>query len=138
MAKETDKEKQQELMFKLQMYEQQIQQIQQQMEAVEHAVIELNSLNLELDELKGKKGKEIFASVGRGIFAKAKLLSEDLMVDIGEKTFVKKNIPNTKKILEEQIKKLKDIQKELQDNLEKLNEELTNTFMDAQKEHAHN
>ena len=68
----------QELMIKFQMFEQQIQQIQQQLEAVEKGTVELSSLNLGLDELKGAKGKEIMAPIGRGIFAKAKLISEDL------------------------------------------------------------
>ena len=45
---------QQELIMKLSMFEQQIQQIQQQLQAVEQALAELNSLNLGLDELIGK------------------------------------------------------------------------------------
>lgn len=136
MAKETkdiNKEKdQQELMLKLSMYEQQIQQLQQQLQAIEQAIVEMNSLNLGLDELVGSEGKEILAQIGRGIFAKTKLLSEELTVDIGGKNFVKKSIPDTKKIIEEQIRKLEDVKKELEDNLEKINEELTKTFMSAQ------
>jgi len=136
MAKETkdmDKEKnQQELMYKLSAYEQQIQQLQQQLQAIEQAIVEMDSLNLGLDELVGSEGKEILAQIGRGIFAKTKLFSEELIVDIGGKNFVKKSIPDTKKIIEEQIEKLEDVKKELEDNLEKINEELTKTFMSAQ------
>ena len=136
MAKETkeiNKEKdQQELMLKLSMHEQQIQQLQQQLQAIEQAIVEMDSLNLGLDELVGSKDKEILAQIGRGIFAKTKLLSEELIVDIGGKNFVKKSIPDTKKIIEEQIKKLEDVKKELENNLEKINEELTKTFMSAQ------
>ena len=125
---------QEELMQKLGMYEQQIMQLQQQLEAVEQAIVEMNSLVLGLDELVGKEGKEILAPIGRGIFAKTKLISEDLTVDIGGKNFVKKSIPETKKLIEDQVKKLEEVKKELEDNLEKINEELTKTFMDAQKE----
>jgi len=136
MAKETkdmDKEKdQQELMYKLSAYEQQIQQLQQQLQAIEQAIVEMDSLNLGLDELVGSKDKEILAQIGRGIFAKTKLLSEELIVDIGGKNFVKKSIPDTKKIIEEQIEKLEDVKKELEGNLEKINDELTKTFMSAQ------
>ena len=83
-------EAQQELMFKLSMFEQQIQQIQQQLQAVEQGVAELTSLNLGLEEIVGSEGKEIMAPIGRGIFVKAKLLSEELIVDVGGKNFVKK------------------------------------------------
>lgn len=125
---------QEELMYKFQMYEQQIMQLQQQLEAVEQAIVEMNSLILGLGELTGAKEKEILATIGKGIFVKTKLISEDLIVDVGGKNFVKKSIPETKKLIEDQVIKLKEVKKELEDNLEKINEELTKTFMDAQKE----
>ena len=125
---------QEELMYKLQMYEQQIQQLQQQLEAVEQAIVEMTSLVLGLDELVGSKDKEILAPIGRGIFVKTKLISEDLTVDVGGKNFVKKSIPETKKLIQDQVIKLKEVKKELEGNLEEINNELTTTFMNAQKE----
>ncbi len=125
---------QEELMYKLQMYEQQIQQLQQQLEAVEQAIVEMTSLVLGLDELVGSKDKEILAPIGRGIFVKTKLISEDLTVDVGGKNFVKKSIPETKKLIQDQVIKLKEVKKELEGNLEDINNELTTTFMNAQKE----
>jgi len=124
---------QQELMFKLQMFEQQMQQIQQQMQAVERAIVEMNSLNFGLDDLVGKKDKEILAPIGRGIFTKAKLISEELIVDIGGKNFVTKSIPQTKKLIQGQIKKLNEVQRELGENLEQIGEEFNNMIMEAQK-----
>ena len=121
---EKNQQAQQELMFKLQMFEQQAQQIQQQLQAIEQAIIEMSSLNLGLDELKGSEGKEIMAPIGKGIFAKTKLLSEELTVDVGGKNFVKKSIDDTKKLINKQIKKLEDIKKDLEDNLEMLGREL--------------
>lgn len=119
-----DEQKQQELMMKLQMFEQQAQQIQQQLQAIEQAIVEMNSLNLGLDELMGSEGKEIMAPIGRGIFVKTKLLSEELTVDVGGRNFVKKNIPDAKKLIETQIVKLEEVKKELEDNLEDLGKEL--------------
>jgi prefoldin alpha subunit len=124
---------QQELMFKLSVFEQQIQQVQQQLQAVEQGILEMNSLNLGLDELVGSTGKEILAPIGRGIFAKTKLLSEDLTVDVGEKKFVKKTIPETKKIIEEQIKKLEDVYKQLTKSLNDLNDDLEKVMTEAQE-----
>jgi prefoldin alpha subunit len=131
---------QQELAMQFQMFEQQIRMIQEQLQAVEQAILELGSLNLGLDELIGKKDKEILAPVGRGIFASARLISEELLVDIGDKNFVKKSIPETKKILQEQIKKLEKVKEELNAELEKINSELTTVFMKHQEMqgHSHN
>ena len=123
---------QQELMVKFQMFEQQIQAVQQQLQAVEQTLVDMNSLNLGLDELVGKGGNEILAPIGRGIFVKTKLISEELIVDIGGKNFVKKSIPDTKKLIEEQIKKLESAREELNTELDKINSELTKVMVEAQ------
>ncbi len=128
--------KEQELMFKLSMYEQQIQQMQQQLQVIEQTIVDLSTLNLGLDELVGSKDKEIFAHIGQGIFAKAKILSEELAVDIGGKNLVKKSIPEIKEMIGNQIKKLEEIRKEIEENLEKINEELTETFAKGQGNHV--
>ncbi len=119
-----EQEKKQELIFRLGMFEQQIHQMQEQMEAVEKGINDLGSLNFGLDELRGYVGKEILSPLGKGIFVKTKLASEDLTVDIGGRNFVKKSIPETKEIIEEQIKKLIIIKKEINGNLEKISDEM--------------
>jgi len=128
-----NQQNQQELLFKLSMFEQQIQQIQQQLNAIEQGIVELSSLNLGLGEIIGSEGKEIFAPVGKGIFAKTKLLSEDLIMDVGGKNFVKKSIPETQKIVKEQIKRLDEVKKELNENLEVTSEELNRLIKSVDK-----
>jgi len=120
----TEENNEQELLFKFSMFERQIREIQQQLEAVERGIIDLNSLNLGLDELIGSVGKEIYAPMGKGIFVKAKLTSEELNVDIGNGNLVKKTIPETKSLIEEQIKKLEQLKDELERNLEQLGDEI--------------
>lgn len=127
-----EQEKKQELIFKLGMFEQQIHQLQEQMEAVERGINDLGSLGFGLDELKGNIGKEILSPLGRGIFVKAKLASEDLTVDIGGKNFVRKGIHETKEIIEEQIKKLIAVKNELNDNLEKIGEDMRKALEEFQ------
>lgn len=124
--------KQQELMFKLTMFEQQIKQLQEQLQAVEQAVLEVSTLNAGLEDIKAGKG--IMASVGKGIFVKAKLISEDLIVDVGDKNFVKKNIPETQKLIKTQIKKLGEVKQELETRLEEVNHEVMQVINDAQEE----
>jgi len=118
----------------LSMYEQQIQQIQQQIQAVEKGKIELKSLKIGLGGLVGSKDKEVLAPVGRGIFSETKLTSEKMLVDVGGGNFVKKTIPETQEIIEKQIKKLEEVKIELEENLQKLLEELQITFAEAEKE----
>jgi prefoldin alpha subunit len=126
-------ENEQEIMYKFGMFEQQIRELQQQIEAIERGIVELNSLNFGLDELTGSTGKEIFAPLGKGIFVNAKLLSEQLKVDIGNGNLVNKSIPETKELIEEQIKKLSQIKQELESNLEQLGEELTKMMKEIQE-----
>jgi len=121
----------QELIRKFQVFEQQIMQIQEQLQLVEGGIGELKSLDSGLSELVGKTGEEIRAQVGRGIFVKAKLLSEELLVDVGEKKFITKTIPETKVVLIEQIEKLGDVKIELENQLEDINKELTKVMMEA-------
>ena len=130
---ELDK-KQQEIFFKLSMFEQQIQALQQQLQAVEEGAIDLQTLNFGLDDLKGGAGKEILAPMGRGIFVKAKLLSEDLIVDVGGRNFVGKSIDETKKIIEEQMEKLDNVKRDLNEKLSSLDSELAKTIEEAQEQ----
>jgi len=120
----------QELQFKFQMFEQQIMGIQQQQQAVEQALVDMAGLNVGLDDIK--KDKEIMAPIGRGIFAKAKLISEELTVDIGGKNYVTKTIPETKKLIENQLKKLGEVKTEMNSELERINQELTQTMLAGQ------
>ena len=126
-------EKQEELNYKLGILEQQIQQTQDQLKAVEDTIGELKILNSGLDNLIGSKNKETFSNVGRGIYIKTKILSENLLVDIGNKKLVKKSVPETKEIIKEQIKKLEEIQEQLEKSMEDINQELTKTFLEYQK-----
>ncbi len=141
---------QEKLFFQLSMFEQQIQQLQQQIHAIEKGIIELNFLNTGLDELIGSgpskmgedsnessEGKEILAPIGKGIFINAKLLSEKLIVDIGCGNFVEKNIPETKKILEGQIKKLEEVKKEIESNLKQLEYEITRIIDESEQGNLH-
>ena len=116
-------EKQQELLFKLSVFEQQIRQLQQQINAIEQGILELESLNIGLDEIKNSEGKEIFAPIGRGIFVKSKILSDDLTVDVGGKNFVKKSVPETKEMIKKQVEKLEEIKKDLNNNLFEIGKE---------------
>jgi prefoldin alpha subunit len=130
-------ENQEELMMKFQMFEQHMQQLQQQFQAVERGIIELSNLNLGLDDLVGAKDKETLSLIGKGIFVKTKLVSEELLVDVGEKNFVTKSIPETKEMIIEQIEKLNAAKDELNKAMEKVGEDFQKMIMEAQGAHSH-
>jgi prefoldin alpha subunit len=127
----------QEILYKFSLFERQIKELQQQIESIEKGIVELTSLNFGLNELIGKTGEEIYAPMGRGIFVKAKLISEELSVDIGEGNVVKKSIPDTKKLIEEQVAKLEQVKNELEKSLEEIGEEMTQVMNSVQHEPCH-
>jgi prefoldin alpha subunit len=126
----------QELIYRFSIFERQIQELQQQIESIDRGIVELNTLALGLDDLVGKTNAEIYAPLGRGIFVKAKLISEELNVDIGNGNIIKKNIPDTKKLIEEQRDKLQQVKDELEKSLEEIGAEMTN-MMNAVQGHSH-
>ncbi|MEK6758079.1 MAG: hypothetical protein AABX88_03030, partial [Nanoarchaeota archaeon] len=77
--------------------------------------------------------RDILAPIGRGVFAKAKLLSEDLVVDIGNKTLIKKTIPETQKIINEQTEKLEEVKIELNNNLQDLGGEFNKIILESRQ-----
>jgi len=127
-------EKQQELIYQLSILQQQAQQIQEQLQLVEQNVSDLNSISDGLNELKDKKDSEMLAPLGRGIFIKAKILSEELTVDIGKKNFVKKSIPETQEIVAIQIEKIEQIKEQLLDELDKINNQLLTLINTAERD----
>ena len=127
-----EEDKKQELIYRLGMFEQQIHQLQEQMDAIERGITDLGMLGFGLDEIKGSVGKEILSPLGRGIFVKTNLASEELTVDIGGKNFVKKSIPETKEIIEDQIKKLIAVKNDLNKTIEQISEEMKKSLEEFQ------
>lgn len=125
---------QEELNRKFQIFEQQIMQIQEQSRAVEQAILDLTQISTGLETIIGNGDSEVMAPIGRGIFVKAKLLSEDLTVDIGGGNFVTKTIAQTKEMIGEQSEKLNGMKEELDQEMERINTELTKTMQEVQGE----
>ncbi|MBS3064491.1 MAG: prefoldin subunit alpha [DPANN group archaeon] len=127
-----------EINQRFRIFEREIAQIQEQLQAIEQATLDLSQINFGLDEIPKNKDSEILAPIGRGIFVKAKIISDELTVDVGEGTFVKKTIPETKKIILEQIEKLNNMKNDLENELEKINQEITNIMQEVQKKEMKN
>lgn len=125
------KNTEQEIAQRFMMFEQQIRLIQEQFQVVEQTILDLKNLDLGLVDLIGKTNSEILSPIGKGIYAKSKLISEELIVDVGGKNFIKKSIPETQEILKKQIEKLEKVREDLENEMDKINSELTKTFMES-------
>src|SRR3989344_4877700 len=124
--------------MKLGMYEQQMKQIHEHLQFIEQNILELTELSIGLNEIKGKDGNEILAKIGEGIFVEAKISSEELLVEVGGRKFVKKNVEETKKIIEQQIEKLGSLKENLSGSLEQMSKEVNEFLINLQNENKNN
>jgi len=106
--------------MELQIVSQQIKESQKQIQAIDAQLMELESTNMALNDLAGSKIKtEIFVPISSGVFAKAELKdNESLLVNVGAGTAVKKSIPDTISLVNEQITELEKIRRQAIEQLE--------------------
>ena len=122
-----------EILLKLSMLEQKSEEIKQQIEAVESQINELESLKMSLKKIDKSKGKEMLASLGRGIFIKTEIKDEKLFVNVGSKTLIKKTPSETIEIIDAQIKEMEEIKINLLRAIEQINVSLNEIFEEARK-----
>ncbi|MDP3916966.1 MAG: prefoldin subunit alpha [Nanoarchaeota archaeon] len=137
-------EKLREKYMELQMFEQAMQQIQQRKAILENQKTEFLALKENLEGIsKLKKDSPMYSSVGSGVFIKSELKDPDnVLVNIGSGIALEKTVPESIRLVENQISELnkieKHIEKELEDYSKKgaiLNEEMAK--LSAQHEHKH-
>ena len=119
-----------ELIYKISLLQQKAEEIGKQIEAVMKGLQELETIRKTLENLEGKKGKEVLANVGRNIFIKTELKDEELFVDIGNKKIIKKNIKDTVVLINEQMKELSMIREHLEEQMDVIKNEANNLTSD--------
>ena len=117
----------------LQLLNQQFQQIYQNLSLIEKQIIDLNLLKENIIELKSiKKGTPLFVPLGSGVYIKSTFdENSEILVNVGSDTLVKKDIPESKRVIEQQIEKLTKIFNQMETelnniavNMQRLQEEL--------------
>jgi len=105
-----------------QVLEHHIKHMQQQAAALNAQLVELLGAMQSLEDFKTvKPGTEILVPISSGVYAKAELKdTENLVVNVGAGTSVKKNLGDTKKIVESQVDEMKKIQEQILVELDKL------------------
>ena len=119
-------------LLKLSILEQEAKRLYENIQIVSQQISELNSLKSSLNDLGEKK--EILANLGRGVLLKSEIKDKELFVNIGAGVVLKKSPEDVQKIIENQVKQLEEIKKNLSDGIEQINEQIQNLIIKAQKE----
>lgn len=82
-------------------------QLEKHQEVIKEQISELGGFLDYAKELSRNNSREILASIGKGVYAKANLIEEKLLVNVGAGVLIKKSPQEVEKVVEEQIIKLK-------------------------------
>ena len=113
--------------------EQQSQQAQQHLQMIEEQIKELDDFKSHLDSIKNKKDTEMLAGLGKGVFVKTDLKSDQLYVNVGSGVVVQKTPDQAKTTIDSQIKQLQEARLHLTAQIETLNQTLMSLFQEVQK-----
>ena len=86
-----------------------------------------------MKELDESKEKGMLANLGKGIFIKTDIQDKKLFVDVGNKSFVRKDIPETLKVIEEQLDKMMETKGKIMMKLQELQIEMQKIIEEAEK-----
>ncbi len=127
--------------MQLQMIEQEANQLNQQTELIEQNLKEIEELKTGLGEIEKKETKEILVNIGKRIFLPVEIKDKNLIVEVGNKNFVKKSIEEAKELIDEQICKLNSAREQITERLHELemnmNEMISEMSEKSEKKHVH-
>jgi len=111
-------ESREEIIMKASLIEKHLNELNERIEYVIQQILELEEFKSNLKFLKEAKGKEILATLGKGIYAKSLCQDENLFVNVGAGIVVKKTLKETEEIITSQIKNLHEAKTSLLASLE--------------------
>ncbi|MBT3395414.1 prefoldin subunit alpha [archaeon] len=108
--------------FEMQMLQSQMQQIEEQMGMVAQQILELKSLNKNLDDLSSvEEDKDMVIPLGAGIFIEAKTKgTREVLMNVGSGVMARKSFEDAQKILTKQVSDLEGLAAQLEGNLQKI------------------
>ncbi len=116
--------------------EQEANKYQEQMQMLDQQIDEIQSIENSLKAIEKTKENSIYANIGKNIFIKTEIKGKDLLVDVGNKTFVKKDIPGTMKVIEDQIAKIAEAKGKIVGRLQEIQGQMQKIVEQAEKENA--
>jgi len=115
-----EEEKLQKLYLKFQMLSQHIKQLEEKSTALNNQLMELTVTSQSLEDMKKvKQGTEILVPLSSGIYAKAELKdNQNFIVNVGSNVTTLKDVDSTKKLIQDQIDEINNIQEQLVEELQ--------------------
>lgn len=87
--------------FEIRVLESQIGQMEEQMRIIDREIADFQNLIVNLGDVQKIKNQDVIVPIGKNIFINSKIeKGDELLVNIGAKTLVKKNVEQTKILLE--------------------------------------
>ena len=117
----SENEESQELMFKASLIERHLQDLAEKIDYVSQQLAELEEFDKNLKFLKNVKGKDVFSSVGKGVYSRSSCTDDSLFVNVGAGVIVKKTPEETSEIIKSQIKNFHEAKNTLMTQLEVYN-----------------
>lgn len=119
---EQEKQEQIQKTLELNALDLRLRELEQSLILLERQISELQLCQLSLDELENvKKGTEMMAPLGSGIFVKANLAeNKEILLDIGAKALCKKSTQETKEVLKQKLEKAIDVHARLATEMQNL------------------
>ncbi|MBR9706705.1 prefoldin subunit alpha [Candidatus Pacearchaeota archaeon] len=114
----------QQKIMQIQMIEQENQHLNQQLQLIEQNIVELQELNESMQEIESGDKQELLVNIGKRIYLPVKITEKKLLVEVGNKNFVKKSIPETTEVITEQIKRLLEGKEQVTERLNILQKEV--------------
>ena len=98
--------------------------LEEKSQIIEQQMIELERFKEVLNDLEKTHDEEILAQIGKGVYAKSKLIDDKFFIEVGAGVFVRKDLEETKEVVEEQMKRLGEMRIEIGIESEDINEKL--------------
>lgn len=112
MKKENNEEMQRKIM-EINILENRLVQLEQQFNLIDQKVMEQQLLQMNLDELKKSKSKEMLLPLGNNVFISGKVENPEIFVNVGARVIVKKDTEKAKEIIERQKMSLVELRDEI-------------------------
>lgn len=123
----------QEKIIRFQMLEEEINKFNQQFNLIENNLYDIVKIKEGLNEIEKKETKEILVDLGKRIYVPVEIKDKNLIIEVGNKKFVKKTINETIGLIDQQIINLNSAKKEILDKLEELNKEINELISEINK-----
>lgn len=133
-----ESEHSQELMMRASLIERHLQELNDKIDYVAQQISELEEFKNNLKFLKDAKGKEVLATLGKGIYLKSSCQDNSFFVNVGSGIVLKKTPEETAEIMTTQIKNLREAKTSILASLEVYQGLMNQAISDLNQKHKGN